>query len=44
MGKVLIEKLLRVCDDIKFIYILCRPKRGLSANDRLDQIRNLAVE
>lgn len=44
MGKVLIEKLLRECDDIKYIYLLCRPKRGFSPNARIEQIRKLAVE
>lgn len=44
MGKVLVEKLLRDCADINYIYILCRPKRGLSPNARIEQIRKLAVE
>lgn len=44
MGKVLIEKLLRDCDDIKLIYVLCRPKRGFSPAARIEQIRKLAVE
>lgn len=43
MGKVLIEKLLRDCGDIKFIYVLCRPKRGFSPAARIEQIRKLAV-
>lgn len=43
MGKVLVEKLLRSCDDIKSIYILCRPKRGFSPDARIEQIRKLAV-
>lgn len=44
MGKVLVEKLLRDCDNIKSIYILCRPKRGFSPAARIEQIRKLAVE
>lgn len=44
MGKVLVEKLLRDCDNIKLIYILCRPKRGFSPAARIEQIRKLAVE
>lgn len=44
MGKVLVEKLIRDCDDIKFIYILCRPKRGFSPAARIEQIRKLPVE
>ncbi|XP_050439987.1 putative fatty acyl-CoA reductase CG5065 [Adelges cooleyi] len=43
MGKVLIEKLLRSCPDIKNIYILCRPKRGFTPAARVEQIRKLAV-
>lgn len=34
LGKVLIEKLLRSCDGIKRIYILLRPKRGLTSEQR----------
>lgn len=34
LGKVLIEKLLRSCDGIKHIYILLRPKRGLTSEQR----------
>lgn len=44
MGKVLVEKLLRDCGDLKCIYILCRPKRGFSPAARIEQIRKLAVE
>lgn len=44
MGKVLLEKLLRECDGIDSIYILCRPKRGFSPAARIEQIRKLAVE
>lgn len=43
MGKVLIQKLLRDCDDLKCIYVLCRPKRGFSPAARIEQIRKLAV-
>lgn len=34
LGKVLIEKLLRTCSDIKAIYIHVRPKRGVSSDFR----------
>ncbi|XP_037911216.1 putative fatty acyl-CoA reductase CG5065 isoform X2 [Hermetia illucens] len=34
LGKVLIEKLLRTCSDIKAIYIHIRPKRGVSSDFR----------
>ncbi|XP_046975938.1 putative fatty acyl-CoA reductase CG5065 [Vanessa cardui] len=36
MGKVLVEKLLRSCKDLKKIYILIRKKKGQSAESRLD--------
>ncbi|XP_052863077.1 putative fatty acyl-CoA reductase CG5065 [Anopheles cruzii] len=34
LGKVLIEKLLRACGGLRTIYILLRPKRGLSSEQR----------
>lgn len=34
LGKVLIEKLLRSCDNIRCIYVLLRAKRGLSSEQR----------
>lgn len=38
MGKVLIEKLLRSCPDIKTIYVLLRPKKGKLVQERLQTI------
>jgi fatty acyl-CoA reductase len=38
LGKVLIEKLLRSCYDLKKIYILVRPKKGINPNERLNEI------
>lgn len=38
LGKVLIEKLLRSCPDVTEIFILIRPKKGLSVNDRLKKM------
>ncbi|KRT85134.1 epimerase [Oryctes borbonicus] len=38
MGKVLIEKLLYACSDVSALYILMRPKRGKSIQDRLKDI------
>ncbi|CAK9831247.1 Putative fatty acyl-CoA reductase CG5065 [Anthophora retusa] len=35
LGKVLIEKLLRSCPDIKEIFLLMRPKKGQSIEERL---------
>ncbi|CAH2235427.1 jg13285 [Pararge aegeria aegeria] len=38
IGKVLIEKLLRCCPDIKAIYVLMRKKKGQAPQERLDEI------
>lgn len=35
LGKVLVEKLLRSCGDLRKIYILLRPKKGKSIEERL---------
>uniref|UniRef100_A0A8D8T7M0 Fatty acyl-CoA reductase n=1 Tax=Cacopsylla melanoneura TaxID=428564 RepID=A0A8D8T7M0_9HEMI len=43
MGKVLVEKLLYSCSDVKKIYLLMRPKRGQSIEDRLEQMFNLPM-
>ena len=43
MGKVLIEKLLYSCSDLKQIFILVRPKRGKSVDQRLDEMFKLPV-
>ncbi|KAL1140058.1 hypothetical protein AAG570_007035 [Ranatra chinensis] len=40
MGKVLVEKLLWSCSDIKNIYLLMRPKRGHDVNARLVELLN----
>lgn len=40
VGKVLIEKLLATCPEIKAIYVLLRSKRNKSINERLDQLIN----
>lgn len=41
LGKVLIEKLLRTCEDIQCVYVLVRSKRGLSSEKRYaDLIKN----
>lgn len=37
LGKVLVEKLLRSCSDIKTVYLLMRPKRGQDISQRLTQ-------
>ncbi|XP_011858811.1 PREDICTED: putative fatty acyl-CoA reductase CG5065 [Vollenhovia emeryi] len=38
MGKVLIEKILRSCPDVANIFVLIRPKKELSINDRLKKM------
>lgn len=43
MGKVLIEKLLYSCYDVKEIIILMRPKRGKSGQQRVDAFSKLPV-
>jgi len=40
LGKVLIEKLIRSCYDLDKIFILIRPKRGVSVTERLNEIFN----
>lgn len=43
MGKVLLEKLLYSCSDLDKIYILMRPKKGLSIESRIDNMFKLPV-
>ena len=38
IGKVLIEKLLRSCPELKRIYILIRSKKGHSINERMNDL------
>jgi N-acetyl-gamma-glutamylphosphate reductase len=38
IGKVLIEKLLRSCTRVKKIYLLMRPRKGKSVDDRVQEI------
>lgn len=37
-GKLLIEKLLRSCPGINYIYVLVRPKRNKNALQRLEEL------
>lgn len=41
MGKVLIEKLLYSCSDVKQLIVLMRPKRGKNARQRVDDFLKL---
>lgn len=43
MGKVLVEKLLRDCPDIKACYLLMRAKRGIEPEQRRDDYINHMV-
>lgn len=43
MGKVLVEKLLYSCSDLKSIYVLLRPKRGKVPKSRVDDMFKLPV-
>lgn len=43
MGKVLVEKLLYSCSDLKAIYLLMRPKRGKNGAERVEMMRTLPV-
>ncbi|XP_029038094.2 putative fatty acyl-CoA reductase CG5065 [Osmia bicornis bicornis] len=43
LGKVLIEKLLRSCPDVREIFMLMRPKNGLSIDDRLRKMLQLPL-
>lgn len=43
MGKVLIEKLLYSCSDVKEIFLLMRPKRGMLPEARLEAMFKLPV-
>lgn len=43
MGKVLMEKLLYSCSELREIIILMRPKRGKSEAERVAAFVNIAV-
>jgi fatty acyl-CoA reductase len=43
VGKVLLEKLLRSCEGIPRVYLLCRPRRGSSANARISEMTHSVV-
>lgn len=43
LGKLLLEKLLRSCPDVKEIYILLRPKRNMSTKERFQKIISSVV-
>ena len=43
MGKVLVEKLLRSCPNVKNLFLLLRPKKGDDIHTRLEEIINTKV-
>ncbi|XDV24403.1 hypothetical protein PO909_028604 [Leuciscus waleckii] len=43
MGKVLVEKLLRSCPEVKALYILVRPKAGQSMSERVQDMMKSKV-
>ena len=43
VGKVLIEKLLRSCTSLEKIYVIIRPKKGKTAEERLQTVLNGSV-
>lgn len=44
MGKVLVEKLLRSCPEVKTLYILVRPKAGQSMQQRVSNMMKCKVK
>ncbi|KAL6254617.1 hypothetical protein P5V15_013925 [Pogonomyrmex californicus] len=43
LGKVFIEKVLRSCKDIREIFVLIRPKKGININERLEKMLSLPL-
>lgn len=43
LGVCLIEKLLRSIPDLKTIYLLVRPKKGKTVEERLEEIKKNSV-
>lgn len=43
MGKVLVEKLLRCCPEVKTLYLLVRPKAGQSMQQRVSDMMTCKV-
>lgn len=43
LGKVLLEKLIRCCPGVKNIYVLLRPKRGKTIDERLQDLIKFEV-
>lgn len=43
IGKVVVEKLLRSCPDVGEIYVLCRAKKDVEPQDRIDELMTQEV-
>lgn len=43
LGKLLLEKLLRTCNNLKKVYLLIRPKKGKTTDQRFQEIFEAAV-
>ncbi|XP_025424317.1 fatty acyl-CoA reductase wat-like [Sipha flava] len=43
LGKLIVNKLIRSCPQIKHIYLLVRDKKGKSAHERLEDIFNMPI-
>lgn len=43
LGKVLVEKILRCCPNVKQIFLLVREKRGMKAEERLKKLLQCEV-
>ncbi|XP_024881763.1 fatty acyl-CoA reductase 1-like [Temnothorax curvispinosus] len=43
LGKVFAEKVLRSCPDVRKIFLLIRPKKGLNINERLEKMLNMPL-
>ncbi|KAL0103256.1 hypothetical protein PUN28_017513 [Cardiocondyla obscurior] len=43
LGKVFVEKVLRSCPDVREIFLVMRPKKGLSVAQRLEKILHLPL-
>lgn len=43
LGKVLVEKLLRSCPDVKKIYLLVRPKGDVGSKERVEKLLDSEV-
>lgn len=43
IGKVLIWKFLKSCPDVKTIFLLMRPKKGVGTKERLENLTDVMV-